>query len=120
MYVSRRKYTEEFVSSFETDQCELTQSHQYADLPQLKFLSCAKIPLTLDVNQLFSNQRDPDPGGFTSTKGRKKLFSTFCLVISSEALTGRCNFNSVLFALIQRWLNYLLSSCSSPIYTHLE
>jgi len=92
---------------------ELTRSHQYADLPQLKFLSCTKNPLTLYVNPLFSNQQDPDSGGFTSTKGRKKVFITFYLVISSEALLAD-------EISPQRWLNCLLSSCSSPICTHLD
>lgn len=68
--------------------CELTQCHQYADLTQLKFLSCTKKPqpLILYVNQVFSNQQDPDSGDFTPTKGKEKVFIIFCLVISFEAL----------------------------------
>lgn len=73
MYISWRKHTEKFVSSFEMERCELTESHEYADLPQPRFLSCTKKKsLMLYVNQLFNNQQDPDSGGFPSAKSRKK------------------------------------------------
>lgn len=94
MYISQRKYAEKFVSSFEMEWCKLPQSHQYADLPQLSYLSCTeekkkkqkkKRNFILYVNQLFTNQGDPDSGSFTSTKDRKKVFITFCLVTSFEA-----------------------------------
>lgn len=55
--------------------------------PSVCWFTPAKVSeLTLFVNQLFANQRNLNSHGFTSVKGRIKVFQTFCLIIRFEAL----------------------------------